>query len=841
MSTRTQRWQRVKDLVDETLDLPAVDRTAFLDRACDGGDDLRREVEALLEREDQLGGFLARPFFSLRTDGDPDLDRQLGPYRLARRLGSGGMGTVYLAQRTGDDLRQRVAVKLLKRGLDSEEMVRRFQIERQILADLSHPYVARLLDVGTAEDGRPFFAMEYVEGERIDAWCDARRLGTRQRVTLFRQVCEAIHFAHQNLVVHRDLKPANILVTAEGTPKLLDFGIAKLLDRDPGLTAVTVAPGPAPLSLPYASPEQLAGGPITTAADVYALGVMLYKILTGRRPHRLNGLGAEEAARLLRREKPVRPSIAVGRSERSRRADGSRDELTPESVSRVRDGEPRRLARHLRGDLDNIVLKALSPEPERRFSSAEQLSEDLRRHLEGLPVRSRPDTFLYCAGKFVGRYTFAVATATLVAILVLGFGVAMAVQGQKIVRQSQEIARERDRADWVTDFLVHLPETPAPDGAASETLTLRDALDAGVERLHREYAEEPKIRAALLDAMGSSYRRLLVYDQARPLLEKALHLRRDLYGEDHVLVAETMHNLANLERDEGNGEKAEVLMRRALEIQHRHFPEGHRDLARGLNNLARLLPVTRKEVEALARESLEMKERLFGPEHRELTKPLYTLAFSLRNRGKLEEAENLYRRCLALRRRLEDPMSPELANVLNALAGLLVERDKLKEAASLYEEALKIRRHLYAGDHPRLVSILNNLGRLRILLDEPKPGGALLEEGSAMAHRLAADKKLSDGKLAVVEKNLAWARLESGEFSACEELARLALAVFRQRKSVRRVAETKSILGGCLMGLERFEEAEPLLSEGHESLLETAGEDALVTRLARERLLNPRR
>ncbi len=842
MATGTERWQQVKRLVDEALDLPAVERAAFLERSC-GGDELRHEVETLLEREDHLGDFLAEPFFSLRAAADSDLDRQLGPYRLVRRLGSGGMGAVYMAERAGSELRQQVAVKLLKRGLDSEEMVRRFQIERQILADLSHPCIARLLDVGTAGDGRPFFAMEYVDGERIDAWCDARRLGTRQRVALFRQVCEAIHFAHQNLVVHRDLKPANILVTAEGTPKLLDFGIAKLLDRDAAFNTVTMPQGSAPLSLSYASPEQLGRGAITTAADVYALGVVLYELLTGRRPHRPDGLSPEETARFLRRDMPLRPSAAVARGEPLQRSGGSRQEVTPASISRIRGGEPRRLARQLRGDLDNIVLKALSPEPERRFSSAEQLSEELRRYLEGMPVRSRPDTFLYRAGKFVRRNALGVVVVSLIAVLVLGFGVAMAVQGRKIARQNKEIARERDRATWVTDFLVHLPDTPATNRGADEPLTLRDAWNAGVERIHREFTGQPEIRAALLDAMGSGYRHLLDYDEARLLLEEAMGLRQSLYGEDHVLVAETMHNLANLEGDERHREKAELLMRQALEIQRRHFPDGHGDLARGLNNLASLLSGKSKgleEAEALARESIAMKERLFGSDYRELTTPLSTLATLLRRRGELEEAEGLYRRCLALRRRLEGPRSPGLANVLNALAALLVDRDDPEAAEPLYREALEIRRDLYPGDHPRLVSSLNNLGRLRILLGEPESAAALLIEGSAMARRLAAEEKLSDGTLAVVEKNLAWARLESGDFSLCETLARSALEVFRGRENLQRIAETKSILGGCLTGLERFKEARDLLSEGYEGLLETAGEDALVTRLARERLLrNP--
>ncbi|MCP4664702.1 MAG: protein kinase, partial [bacterium] len=286
----------------------------------------------------------------------------------------------------------------------------------------------------------------------------------------------AVGFAHRNLVVHRDLKPANILITGDATVKLLDFGVAKLLEPDPRFPALTAAPGATPLSLPYASPEQLSGGPITTAADVYGLGVVLYELLTGRRPHRLDNLNAEQAARVLREQTPSKPSTAVQRRAEILHADGRTDELTPESVSRVRDGDLRRLVRRLRGDLDNVVLRALHPEPEHRFASVEELAEELRRHLDGLPVRSRPQTFFYRSGKFVRRHPPGVAAAALIAILVVGFVLSMAAERRKT-------ALERDRAEVVTDFLVDFIQ--APNRAKGESLTVREALGSGVERIDR--------------------------------------------------------------------------------------------------------------------------------------------------------------------------------------------------------------------------------------------------------------------------------------------------------------------------------------------------------------------
>ncbi len=828
MSTRAQRWQQVRRLLDEALALPAAERAAFLHRACGNDDALKQEVASLVEQDEELGDFLAEPFFSLRGE-DLDVGRRLGPYRLVRRIGRGGMGVVYLAERVDGELRQQVAIKLLKRGLDTDEIVRRFQMERQILASLTHPYVARLLDAGTTGNGRPFLVMEHVVGEAIDVYCDARHLTTRQRVELFRRVCEPVHFAHRNLVVHRDLKPANLLIAEDGTPKLLDFGIAKLLERDPRVSAVTAGPESVPLSLPYASPEQLTGGAMTTAADVYALGVVLYELLTGRRPHRSDGLSPEQVARKLYGETPAKPSTAVQRREEAGEGD-HRVELTPGSVSQVRDGDVRRLVRHLRGDLDNIVLRALEPEPEHRFASVEQLSEELRRYLEGLPVRSRPPTFFYRTGKFVRRNALGVATATLVAVLLLGFGLAMAAERQKT-------AKERDRSEAVTDFLIDFLQ--APDRFGGESLTVHEALEQGVKKIPQNFAEQPEIRAALLDTTGGVYRNLALPEKARPLLEEALELRLRLYGDDHVLVAETLHNLANLERDEGRRAEAEELMRRALVIQRHAFPNGHRDLAAGLNNLALLLRRRKQldEAEALAREALAMKEALFGPEHLEVTKPLNTLARVRRDRGALEEAEKLYRRSLALRRRWADSTGPDLATALNALASVLVARGNPQAALPLYEEALGIRRTLHLRDHPELVTSLNNLGRGHLLVGEPESALILLEEGAEMAQSLAAGGKLRPVAFALMKRSLIWARMEAGNFTDCEEMTRSVLEVFRQRKRAQNVAEAESLLGVCLVGLQRFDDAEPYLLAGYNGLRESAREDALMTQLAHRRLL----
>jgi non-specific serine/threonine protein kinase/serine/threonine-protein kinase len=403
-----ETWQRVKEILNQALDTPEADRAAFLEQACNGDREVRAEVESLLASHAEAGEFIepAPPVApapvpdSLRTGTD------IGPYRIVQLIAEGGMGAVYQAVRVDDLYRKVVAIKIIRRGVHDAYARRHFDTERQILAHLDHPAIAKLLDGGTTSDGRPYFVMDFIAGTPIDEYCDAHKLGLRQRLALFQTVCAAVHYAHQNLVIHRDIKPPNILITEEGAVKLLDFGIAKLLDPDAlGLdqTLTTLQA----ITPEYASPEQLSGGQITTASDVYALGVLLFRMLSGRRPYALDSRGLEQLWDHVRNRAPRRPSEAVRVEEE--------DGVTREMIAAARGAPPERLERQLVGDLDTILLMALRKEPERRYCSAEQFSADIRRHLEGHPVTARPDTIRYRAGKFIRRHRAAVAALTLAA------------------------------------------------------------------------------------------------------------------------------------------------------------------------------------------------------------------------------------------------------------------------------------------------------------------------------------------------------------------------------------------------------------------------------------------
>ncbi len=461
-----ERYKRAKELFLEVCDLDEKRRKAILDRECGGDTALRDEVESLLRHhgEPPTTAVAAPPGAGAGGPDEPaDREpeghepephpRNIGPYRIIREIGRGGMGVVYLGVREGDRFKRRAAIKVLKRGLDTEEILRRFEQERQVMAALNHPGIARLHDAGRTTEGLPYFAMEYVEGQRIDEYCDTHRLRIAERLELFRQVCSAVYHVHSNLMVHRDLKPSNILVTADGQPKLLDFGIAKLINPEMSLfTGSPTAPELRVMTPEYASPEQVRGNPITVASDIYSLGVILYELLTGHRPYRIRSRVRAEIERVICNVDPDRPSTAASRVEvieADEHESGVSTTITPELVAKVREGRPDRLRRRLTGDIDNVVLMAMRKEPQRRYGSAQEFAEDIRRHLAGLPVAARRDTTGYRFAKFVRRHRGAVATAAVVVLALVGWG---ATAAYSLIR----VTEERNRTDQALDKALQL-------------------------------------------------------------------------------------------------------------------------------------------------------------------------------------------------------------------------------------------------------------------------------------------------------------------------------------------------------------------------------------------------
>jgi serine/threonine protein kinase len=447
-----ERWAQIRQIFDAAIERPPQDRAAYLRTACARDDELRREVENLLESHDTSTDFLSTPAAQLgqamfvrgdsfRGDdaGDYPKGYRVGPYEFERRIGRGGMGSVWLASRADHEFKKQVAIKMVRRGTDSQEILRRFRIERQLLAGLDHPNIARLIDGGSTPDGMPFLVMEYVQGTRIDQYCESRKLPISERLQLFRAVCSAVQYAHQNLVVHRDIKTGNILVTAGGVPKLLDFGIAKLLPGDSSAVDLSqTRPGLRPMTLDYASPEQVRGEPITTATDIYSLGVLLYKLLTGKMPYGGDVRSQTALWHAITEKEPLKPSTVVLMDEKTAVPEATQK---LEAVSETRDTARKRLRKKLAGDLDSIILKALRKEPHHRYASAEQFSEDIQRYLDGRPVIARIDTPGYRLVKSLKRNGEGVAAAFVIAAALISMAAVSQHYANLAERAESEVER----------------------------------------------------------------------------------------------------------------------------------------------------------------------------------------------------------------------------------------------------------------------------------------------------------------------------------------------------------------------------------------------------------------
>ena len=814
-----ERWQQVKAALIGALEHEPHRRGAALGAICGKDEDLRREVESLLESEAESPSIVDEPVFQLLAVAAPEEElRHIGPYEILRRIGRGGLGIVYLAVRADQEYTQRVAVKVIRRGLDTEEVVRRFRAERQILANLEHPHIARLLDGGTTDDGRPYFVMEYVEGEAIDRYCASRRLSLAVRLELVETVCEVVHFAHQNLVVHCDLKPANVLVSEQG-PKLLDFGISKLLAGNGSSLETLTRPGARPMTPDYASPEQARGEPVTVASDVYALGVLLYEVLTEQPLHRFGDLEPEELARRIGEQAPPRPSAAV-----------RREASAPE--------RPGRLRRLLQGDLDTIVLKAVHEDPRRRYGSAAQLAEDLQRHRRGFPVIARADTLAYRTGKFVRRHAAGVALAAAGFLLVVGFAVTATVLWQKASRERENAVRQQQRAERVSSFLEELFEVSDPiRGGDQRPPTLEELLERGRRKVIAGLEDEAEPQAALMATLGRVYANLGAYEEARELLEGALEVRRRSLGEDHLMVAESQHNLALLLLRAGHSEAAEPLLRRALALQREHHLQGTPEFVRGLTNLSALYEMRGDfhAAEELYREVLAAKRDLFGAEHREVATSLNNLGTVLFRQGDYQASEPLLRQALAQRRRLGGS-EIEVATSLNNLANLLTAVGGMAEAETCYRESLRIRQRVLGADHLKVATGLNNLG---FFLQHNGDFGAAEELYVQALGILSEQLEERHPDRAVVLRNLASVRGARGDAEGCDEAAQEAMEIFAASLPAAhwRSADSRSVLGACRLAAGRYGEAESLMVDSYWTILRVRGVQAPHTEDALDRLI----
>ncbi len=826
------RWHEVDRIFAAVLERPPVERPAVLGAACAGDAELQREVEQLLAADERIGSFLEQPAGELLGLVPPEGDGgRVGPYRLLRRIGSGGMGTVYLARRDDAQYERLVAVKVLRWGLDTPEARLKFLAERQILARLEHPNIARLYDGGTTAEGRPYLVMELMEGLPVDQYCDQHRLTVGERLKLFRRICAAVQYAHQNLLVHRDLKPGNILVTADAEPKLLDFGIAKRLEDEDALGDAAV------MTLLYASPEQVRGDAITTASDVYSLGVLLYELLAGRLPYRLESGLDRAVVRAIAEQEPEPPSQALSRLQ------------TTGSIAAARGTNPRDLARGLRGDLDQILLRALRKDPQGRYASAALLSEDLDNHLAHRPVAARPNRLLYRTGKLVRRNRMAAAAVALVALFAIGLLVSFAVQERRV-------ARERDKARYTLSFLVDTFKQADPY-ARGARLTSREILDEGAGRVARELTGQPDVQAELMDSIGDVALGLGNYDRAQPLLERALELRRQTFGPKSLPVAVSLEHLGLLKQQRSERAAAEALLRQALALDRRLLGERDLAVARVLNELgdvvagevryadaeklhwealdiahekegqvgptvaASILGLARRTkdlgdpeaAERLFRQGLDVERRALGSNAARLYRDQTALADTLIDAGKYRDAEALLRQSLAVQQRLLGREHPDVVLTLNAL-GLAVQRlGRFVEAEVIYREALRIARRQFGPTHWQVADILSNLGSTLVGQDQPaliREGIHYYEEALAIRRQNLGDR---DPLVAQIYLLLAGAHRELHEPAQALPLALRSLDLLERTEGPDHLHSAYALreIGSDYVNLSRQAEAEPYL------------------------------
>lgn len=777
-----ERWQIIEEVFDSAMGCSPRERPALLAQLCKGDTGLKNQIETLISMEDVARKYLrsavqeaAQEFLGEQETSEDKFVERIGNYRLLRELGRGGMGAVFLATRDDGEFRQQVALKLSRCEMNTKDILRRFRNERQILAALDHPFISRLLDGGATVEGLPYFVMEYVKGKPLLEYCDEQKLSMEKRLKLFRQICSAVNYAHQNLIIHRDIKPSNILVTADGTPKLLDFGIAKSLGSEVIDSNGTGTRTEAQLLTPeYASPEQLRGEKVTTATDVYSLGVVLYELLTGHRPFRLMKKTPLELMRVICEEEPERPSTIIER--REEQTDETRREVTIDTISQARDTQPDKLRRQLSGDLDNILLKALRKEPERRYSSVEQFSEDIRRHLEELPVIARPDTAGYRARKFIARNRFGVLASTLAVLSLIIAVVATLAQNVQIAKERDRAAQERDtasrereRAERVSAFLADVFKVSSPSESRGNEVKARELLDKAAQNIGNELKDQPEVQATLMATMGEAYANLGLHEQAIALFKRSLETRRRVLGK-HPDVASSLADLGLVLSFHGEFDSAEPFLRESLEMRRELFGNEQEDVANSLGALSSLMYQKNNlaEAERLGLEAMQMRRRIFGAEHPKVAVSLETMGAIMYEQSKFQESENYLLEAIAMRRKLLGNDHPDTVRVIKNLAVTWSESGKENAAEPLYREVIEARRKLLPAGHPEIGYALIDFGALLVLRNKAKEAEPMLREG-----------------LEIVKKSLAPNHL----FRALGERA----------------------LGRCLLAQKRYSEAELLL------------------------------
>lgn len=813
------KFIKARRFFDEAINLDASKREIFLNDKCGNDSELKKEMLSLIQSLENTKDFLEEPLTILEQNKnsftDPYIGKQIGHYIIDGEAGVGGMGIVYTGNRNDKEFEQKVAIKILKHGITSEYLLKRFQAERQTLANLQHQYIARLLDGGRTNDGLPYLIMEFIDGIPITECCNQKKLNTGERLKLFREVCNAVQYAHQNLVIHRDLKPGNILVTKEGVPKLLDFGIAKLInedltDNDEGLTRTGVWH----LTPEYASPEQIKGEKITTASDIYSLGVLLYQLLTGIQPYKISSNSPAAISKIITEEKIQRPSEKV-------------KQIVGKNLNERLKSE--KSYKHLEGDLDNIILKAMHKDPLRRYVSVEQFSEDIRRHLIGLPVIAQKDTAGYRLSKFIQRHKVGFVSS-------LGFIVFLITSLIAIIWQANIAANERDKAiseslkvENVNKFLQDMLSSVDPTEVGRD-VKVYDVLKKASNDVGNDFSRHPDIEAAVRKTIGKTLTNLGEFDEAKPHLIKSLELNNKVYGKESYQSAESMHELALYYHWIGELNIADSLYAKSILIFRQNEDSPPRAFASSLNDYGIL-----KQEQANYQESLQLlKESFniflnnFGEKDKDVASTSNNLALTLESLKDLDGAEKYYQKSLKTYLELYGQNRPEISTLYNNLAYIYIDKEDWNKADEYFKKSLELKIKTLGKNHSLVGLAYMNLGALEYTMKNYK---------SSESNLL---KALENFKTSL-NNNHVWVGLtdfwygkiliEKSQYKEAENYIRTALSIYKKNypKDHPNEISANAELGIIFFHQKKYTEAEKLLVDGYEKIKKIKGENNFNT------------
>jgi serine/threonine protein kinase len=802
------RWKKVEELFIQCADMDPEAVNAYLDNACSGDAALRNDVEKLLHGDVQQSeienaiGKAAENIVSRQID--QWIGEQVGPYTVTSSIAEGGMGVVYRAKRSDEHFEQQVAIKFLTTAIATDELRARFRAERQILANLNHPNIAKLLDGGETDQGVPYLVMEYIDGMPLDVYSAVNRLSIDARIALFVQICSAIQYAHGNLIVHRDIKPSNILVTTDGVPMLLDFGIAKILDSQdsPQGSELTMV-GSRLLTPRHASPEQIRGEPVTTASDIYSLGLLLYELLCGCFPYRIDKTSRRrEIEDTIIAEDPLPPSAVI------RSASGI------DSICLERGLAAAKLQKTLRGDLDTIVLKALRKEPEHRYSSARELVDDLERAANNQPILARPPTLPYLLSRYWKRHRTAAIglSATVAAILI---GVTMATVGFFQAREAERVATaEAQNAAAITGFLVDLFRAADPNENAGSELSVSEVLQLGVERIETEMDDTPIVKSEVLETLSSVYKARSDYGRSAELLEKSLQLHEAHALDDPFGRARLNNDLGDLYRILDRLDEATLHLERSFKMYESlgdGASMGHADV---VNNLALLyVGANRKEdAERMFFEALRLRRNLFDAPHPDIALSLHNLAWFYSKSVNLDEAERYSKLALDMRIELFGEVHPRVARTMSNLANTYFDQARWEDAQKLSAHSLAITEQVFESGHPDIVYGMYFLARARHL------NGDLQGASELFARVVAAERQIFGPlhrEVGVSLKMYASTLLDLGRLQQAETALRESLTILLPLggRSTAAVDDAEALLAQTLIREGNLDEASEMLGE----------------------------